>query len=137
MINGNKMISFSDFVFKMASEDIYINDQYYINLICEGDMYIDAGLAKFAISENHDIDSIKESIQLCTHGIKVYSRAFYSNHIQDVYQKMIEGLNYIETIASSNNDYNNDNSYNAKILSAKHELFIRYNSDTSLIYKLL
>ena len=129
-----KMISFSDFLFNMALEDIYIDDQYYINLICEGDMYINAGLAKFAISENHDIDSIKESIQLCTHGIKVYSRAFYSYHIQDVYHKMIEGLNYIETIANSNNDYN---SYNAKIISAKHELFIRYNSDTSLIYKLL
>ena len=131
------MLSFNEFVFKMALDDIYIDDQYYVNLIYEGDVYINAGIAKFAISENHDIDSIKESIQLCAYGIKVYSRAFYSNHIKDVYQKMIEGLNYIETIASSNNDYNNHIDYNAKIISAKHELFIRYNSDTSLIYKLL
>lgn len=128
------MFSFNEFVFKMSLQEIYINDQYYIDLIHEGDSYIDSGLAKFAVSECDDIDSIKESIQMCAHGLKIYSQAFYSNHIQDVYHKMIEGLNFIETIANSNNDENN---YNTKIISAKHELFLRYNSDTTLIYKLL
>ena len=112
-------------------EHIQFNMDYYRDIIFEGDCYIKCGLAKFAISNSDEnfIDSIKESIKLCYYGLKAYSKVFNSPFINEVYEKMIEALTFIETIILCVEGSQNI----SKIIRFKHELFLKYNFNEDAI----